>query len=628
MATAASNVSVTIGLKGQDGASRVLGRAGRQTDKLRGKLNKAGDSAGQFSQRMRALAAGDFRGVVQGLTVSVGGAAVAIAAAGAAAAVAAVKFTQWSIEIERLRAGMDSAFGGDGLRAAIDIATEIGGVGAENVGKLASTLKLTGVQAQFTTRQLQELTSRATAMGKSGDDALQALNRAIFTGTTRSLKLVGTFIESSRVQDEYAKSIGKTTTQLTALDKQQAIAAALMEDLNRATGSTSSAFAAQDKALSDLDNAWLGLKGKMSSAAAEDMALVVQKMADIVRWMDKWSDTLTKAAKIVATPFLVFKRIAGDVVEAVSALFEGRLVDAMESAAKAFGRSVVGPLLVVMEVIDAAGAAAIKTALKVNREVAKTVGKDGPALKLREGGRFGTGPRTIEAGTGKFGQLKSKQFKPVSAGKLPGAAGITDKDKAEEAKRQRKQIQDEIHKEHMSAVNQKLAEMELEKQQDAQRQQFHDQRMARHQAALEATRDQIGAAMQGAQIAGQAASLFIKGEKEKAVIMALVSAAQTAGYIAQAIYGAPNAAAAAVQSGIATVKWALIAGGVGGGSSGAGGATGVGAGQFGATGSGAQPAGGPTQTTVIFGQGFVVGTPAEVGKAVKVAMASTAGTGF
>ncbi len=270
MATAASNVGVTITLSGQDQASGAINRVAKSSD----------SAAASFASLTRVAA----------------GAAAAIAAVGAAAA-AARGLSAMVAETERLRASMSAVFGENGLQVAIDTARAIGGVGAESVAKLARTLDLASVKGQLTVEQLQKVTAIATKAGKDGDAALTAFADAIAKGNTRSLQQVGIFINAGRVLDEYARSVGKTTTQLTAAEKSQAVFDAAVEKAESVTGAASEAYATQDEALARLDNALLELKARLAESAGP-VADIVNGIASAVEVTTRWTRVLLALAKV------------------------------------------------------------------------------------------------------------------------------------------------------------------------------------------------------------------------------------------------------------------------------------------------------------------------------------------
>jgi|DEB0MinimDraft_6_1074348.scaffolds.fasta_scaffold05627_3 hypothetical protein len=321
MAVAAS-VKTIIKLEGQDNASRAVNKASSSVGRLNRAVQSAQSSFGRMGQAVRSAFSGDVAGAVgnvSGMLGSAGGMAGAAAAAaagtaalGAAVAVAAYKFTEWSVEIERTRAALDSTFGtGKGVETAIGFARAIGGVGVDSVAKLATTLKATGLSAQITAAQMQELTARATTMGKSGDEALTAFARAIQTGNTRALQQVGTFINAGRVLDEYAKAAGKTTTELTQYEKQVAVLAAVQESLDQQMGSTSTTFARQDDVLARLSVAWTDFKFQLSEVLAGPAAGILETLAEAAEAMARFGRVAASVAVALGTTFTANTRAAG-----------------------------------------------------------------------------------------------------------------------------------------------------------------------------------------------------------------------------------------------------------------------------------------------------------------------------
>ena len=190
-------VESRVKLTSVDRSSRNINKSNRALKGTARSLNKAADASKRMGGAMRQALSGDIIGGAKslagalgpgvGLAGTAGLATVGVAALGVAVGAAAFKFTEWSVEISRLQAGLTSVFGPDGVQKAIAISNALGGVSAESIGKVATTLKLAGVNAEFTAEQLAELTQRATEAGKTGDESLQALAAAIQKGNTRAL---------------------------------------------------------------------------------------------------------------------------------------------------------------------------------------------------------------------------------------------------------------------------------------------------------------------------------------------------------------------------------------------------------------------------------------------------------
>ena len=193
MATASNDVRVLVSYRGLDQTQKASKSARKAIGGVGASASNAAKKVTGLKNSMSQIASGNVVGGIQSLGAAMGGggiaaqasvAAAGVAAFGAAALLAAKKITDLTIETNRLAASADAAFGltgGQGLSQALDIAAQVGGVGAENITRLARTLRSVGLSANITNEQLQELTSRATTMGKTGDDALQAFAAAIQT---------------------------------------------------------------------------------------------------------------------------------------------------------------------------------------------------------------------------------------------------------------------------------------------------------------------------------------------------------------------------------------------------------------------------------------------------------------
>ena len=296
MAIRAEKVTTTIVVKGQDRASKEVRKAGKSVDGLSKQADRAKRKFSDLRSGMQQAFSGDVLGAVQSFKGALGGiggaggvatlAAGGVAALGVAAAASAVKLTRALEEVERFRVQARAAFAG-GEQEALRFADTIGGVTVRSVVEFRSQLAASGVEANLTAQQLQNLTAIAANVGKTGDDALTALAQAIRTGNTRALNSVGVFINASRVQDEYAKRLGKTTTELTAQEKQTAVVAELQAKLSKNVEAANTVWARQDKALADLDNRFEAVKlafSDFSSGAGVRIVEVLTKEAKGFEW--------------------------------------------------------------------------------------------------------------------------------------------------------------------------------------------------------------------------------------------------------------------------------------------------------------------------------------------------------
>ncbi len=314
MTTAANNVQVSVKFSGVDGVSKAAKSA-------QGAVTQFGSAAQAASQRVRgigsavgSLASGNVIGGVKdlasslgtgagGLAATAGAAVVGIGAIGAAAAVAAVKITQLTYETNRLSAQADAAFGAKGgLSRALDIAADVGGVGAENIVKLQAVLQSAGVSARFTTQQLQELAGRATQAGKSGDDALQALARAIETGRGNALRSVGTFVNTSGALAEYARQAGISADQIDEVTRRQIVADEIARSLSQTVSRLTTTYDQQDAALAVLGNETLRLKVALAEAIGGEAAAGVETLTDFVRAVRGSTDGIVNLIKVALIP--------------------------------------------------------------------------------------------------------------------------------------------------------------------------------------------------------------------------------------------------------------------------------------------------------------------------------------
>ena len=314
MTTAANNVQVSVKFSGVDGVSKAAKSA-------QGAVSQFGNAAQAASQRVRgigsavgSLASGNVIGGVRDLASSLGtgagglaatasAAVVGIGAIGAAAAVAAVKITQLTYETNRLAAQADAAFGQQGgLSRALDIASDVGGVGAENIVKLQAVLQSAGVSARFTTQQLQELAGRATQAGKSGDDALQALARAIETGRGNALRSVGTFVNTAGALAEYARQAGISADQIDEVTRRQIVADEVGRSLSQTVSRLTTTYDQQDAALAALGNETLRLKVALAEAIGGEASKGVETLTDFVREVRNSSEGILNLIKVALIP--------------------------------------------------------------------------------------------------------------------------------------------------------------------------------------------------------------------------------------------------------------------------------------------------------------------------------------
>jgi len=303
---------LTVTIAGKDDASREIGKVAVSAEKLQASLNGASERGNQLTSSLRSIASGDVRGGLGGVAKLLGPgtgmagaatlAAAGIAGVAAAVGVAAVKMTEWSIEVERLRAQMRFAFEG-GEQEALSFADAIGGVAVESVVKLKTTLKAADVTAKLTVEQLQALTNAATVMGKTGDDALSAFADAIRTGSTRALRQVGVFVNGELAIKNYAAALGISSESMTAAQRSQAVLNATMEALTGVAQAGTDAYGRQDRALAELANSWTAMKLEISSIVSGPAVEIVESIQGITGGVVKLSDVARLAVRLITAPF-------------------------------------------------------------------------------------------------------------------------------------------------------------------------------------------------------------------------------------------------------------------------------------------------------------------------------------
>jgi len=236
---------------------------------------------------------------------------------------------------------------------------------------LATTLKATGIEASITADQLVAIANRAMTMGQSGDQAIIAFAGSIEKANTRALAANGIFINSGRVMDDFAQSIGLTTTQLTKQQQQQAILAEVLRQVSSDVAVGTSRYAEQDAALADLTRSWELLKFRVSEYLSGPGLAMLESINAVVASMAKWGRVVAAVGraltKTLLLPILAVVGAITDVGKAGKALAAGDFAGAAAAAAKA--------ALVVDEIVDAGKAwrDVVTEVQKGGSELSKTV---------------------------------------------------------------------------------------------------------------------------------------------------------------------------------------------------------------------------------------------------------------
>lgn len=161
-----------------------------------------------------------------------------------------------SAHVWALTSAFDQLAAGDQLNRLEDIGTTIGahvGVPVQNVARLmveatngaisysAALKKAANASAYgFTTDELEKMTvvarRAAVVMGVEMDDALNRILKGVSKQEIELLDELGITVRLTEAQNIYAKSIGKTATQLTSYEKQQAYLNAVLKQSEASFG--------------------------------------------------------------------------------------------------------------------------------------------------------------------------------------------------------------------------------------------------------------------------------------------------------------------------------------------------------------------------------------------------------
>ena len=586
MTRAASNVAVTLTLRGQDKASRSINRVGKASGRAGVSINSLAKSA--------ALAAGAFAAI--------------------GASVAAVKrLTEMAEEAARLRASLDFAGGGQGgFQRMIDLADKIGGVGVESVGRFTVAIRNSGVLTRFTAEQLQKLTGVALTAGKTGDDAMTAVAQAIENANTRSLKSIGIFINNSRVQKEYADALGKTTTELTALEQRQAVATAVQEKLNKATATANETHKRLDESLADLGNRFVELKVAIAGAASPALSAFVRQMSAATKATVGLINAVRKAPQGLLERFgnaAMGTMGAGQMTPEARARLQRqqRFLKFRQQAREAPGAGQF------MQMVRGAG----QQLQQAGAGAARGFGQVGEAL----GGAAAGGRRMVGDIAGRFSQQRRAQQERA---KEAARVRAEREDRLQETMLDEVELIDRLKQEEINAMTEAAnREFDLLFERKIRKQEMHDAEMSRIKEEQAARMNLNFAIARG--VVGVADALI---ENER--VLAPIKLAMALGESALAFVrstGNPAAQAAAVAAGaVAVAQFGKVMSGGAGGAGASLPSPGGGAGP-GMVGAGASGQSAPT-VVVNFGQGVVLGTPAEIARSIKGTFAAAHNTGF
>lgn len=151
--------------------------------------------------------------------------------------------------------------------------------------------------AADTTEQFAELVRISRALGRAqGIDATQALE-SLTTGLGRQSKLfldnLGILVDTEGAYERYAKSLGKTSAQLTDNEKRTAFMAEAMEQARRKAAELSDGNDAAGSSAARLSTAFVNLRDRLASFTAES--------PEIAAFFDGFAGILDNLAEVVAS---------------------------------------------------------------------------------------------------------------------------------------------------------------------------------------------------------------------------------------------------------------------------------------------------------------------------------------
>lgn len=305
------NAKASADLKAADAVQSHTSALESHGHALQGIIGQAqgGDYAGVFSSVASALG-----GVASGALLATG----AIVGAGVAAAAAAIEFTKWSFELEKLRASADNAFGPDGVGKAFELQKSLGGDTADII-HLANALKFTGGQIKITAEQVAELHARSKEVGSGETEAYEAFGAAVSTGREKALKAIGVYVDLAAAVKDYAAAQGVAAEALSDSTLATIRASAITAELDRRLASTSDAMDRQENALDALDNMWLKYKLQISDALNGPMSGVVEKIVETVGVTMNWGKAIFSLGAVIAEALLVPIQLAIDAITGLGA---------------------------------------------------------------------------------------------------------------------------------------------------------------------------------------------------------------------------------------------------------------------------------------------------------------------
>ena len=219
------------------------------------------------------------------------GALIAVGAAVAATGYGLFKFGKEAFAVAARVSEMNVAMKavgkatGLGEKAIKDTANAIRAQGIEmsSAQKIALTYAQNNLNLADASKVARVAQDLAVITQKNSTDTAELLNRAIQTGSTILLKSAGITKYASEGYKAYAKSIGKSTNDLTALERQQATTNLILEEGRKVAGLYEAAMTEPGKVLRSFARLQDDIKVEMGSALLQGFGPVIKATYDLTK---------------------------------------------------------------------------------------------------------------------------------------------------------------------------------------------------------------------------------------------------------------------------------------------------------------------------------------------------------
>jgi phage-related protein len=219
----------------------VRARLTAETAQFTRGLDQAAKAAENFSQTSNRL-----RGAMTGIGIASAAATTAIIAFGTKAFMAAARVDELDIAMNAV--GKSTGLGYQVIKDAT-LAIKANGIEMEIAQKSALKFAQNNLElgkAADLARVAQDL---AVISGMNSSDTYNMLTHAVITGRSEVLKSVGIQKSAGQMYESFAKSIGKTTKQLTYQEKQQAVLSGAITEGAKVAGTYEAAMTSPGKVL-------------------------------------------------------------------------------------------------------------------------------------------------------------------------------------------------------------------------------------------------------------------------------------------------------------------------------------------------------------------------------------------